>query len=141
VGNAGILVTRALYRKDSGEKKFLIVDAGMNDLIRPSLYDAYHEIKPLVEPASPTRETYDVVGPICESGDFLAKDRSLPVIRPGEYLAVMGAGAYGFSMSSNYNSRPRAAEVIVRGNEYFVVRERETYSELVKGEKVPRWLD
>jgi diaminopimelate decarboxylase len=141
VGNAGILVTRALYRKDSGEKKFLIVDAGMNDLIRPSLYDAYHEIKPLVEPASPKHEIYDVVGPICESGDFLAKDRSLPVIRPGEYLAVMGAGAYGFSMSSNYNSRPRAAEVIVRENDYFVVRERETYSELVKGEKVPRWLD
>jgi diaminopimelate decarboxylase len=141
VGNAGILVTRALYRKDSGEKKFLIVDAGMNDLIRPSLYDAYHDIKPLVESASPTRETYDVVGPICESGDFLAKDRSLPVIQPGEYLAVLGAGAYGFSMSSNYNSRPRAAEVIVRGSDYFVVRERETYSELVKGEKVPRWLD
>ena len=141
VGNAGILVTRALYRKDSGEKKFLIVDAGMNDLIRPSLYDAYHDIKPLVEPSSPKHETYDVVGPICESGDFLAKDRSLPVIKPGEYLAVLGAGAYGFSMSSNYNSRPRAAEVIVRGNDYFVVRERETYSELVKGEKVPRWLD
>jgi diaminopimelate decarboxylase len=141
VGNAGILVTRALYRKDSGEKKFLIVDAGMNDLIRPSLYDAYHEIRPLVEPASPKQETYDVVGPICESGDFLAKDRSLPVIQPGEYLAVLGAGAYGFSMSSNYNSRPRAAEVIVRGTDYFVVRERETYSELVKGEKVPRWLD
>jgi diaminopimelate decarboxylase len=141
VGNAGILVTRALYRKDSGEKKFLIVDAGMNDLIRPSLYDAYHDIKPLVEPSSPKHETYDVVGPICESGDFLAKDRSLPVIKPGECLAVLGAGAYGFSMSSNYNSRPRAAEVIVRGNDYFVVRERETYSELVKGEKVPRWLD
>ena len=141
VGNAGILVTRALYRKDSGEKKFLIVDAGMNDLIRPSLYDAYHDIKPLMEPKSSHRETYDVVGPICESGDFLAKDRSLPIIRPGEYLAVLGAGAYGFSMSSNYNSRPRAAEVIVRGSDYFVVRERETYSELVKGEKVPRWLD
>ncbi len=141
VGNAGILVTRALYRKDSGEKKFLIVDAGMNDLIRPSLYDAYHDIKPLVQATSPDQETYDVVGPICESGDFLAKDRSLPVIQPGEYLAVLGAGAYGFSMSSNYNSRPRAAEVIVRGTDYFVVRDRETYSELVKGEKVPRWLD
>ncbi len=141
VGNAGILVTRALYRKDSGAKKFLIVDAGMNDLIRPSLYHAYHDIKPLVESSSPERETYDVVGPICESGDFLAKDRSLPIIKPGEYLAVMGAGAYGFSMSSNYNSRPRAAEVLVRKNEYFVVRERETYSDLVRGEKVPRWLD
>jgi len=141
VGNAGILVTRALYRKDSGEKKFLIVDAGMNDLIRPSLYDAYHDIKPLKEPKSAAHETYDVVGPICESGDFLAKDRSLPILQPGDYLAVLGAGAYGFSMSSNYNSRPRAAEVIVRGNDYFVVRERETYSELVRGEKVPRWLD
>ena len=141
VGNAGILVTRALYRKDSGGKKFLIVDAGMNDLIRPSLYDAYHKIKPLAEPMAPTRETYDVVGPICESGDFLAKDRDLPEIKPGEYLAVMGAGAYGFSMSSTYNSRPRAAEVLVKGNDYFIVRERETYGDLVQGEKVPQWLD
>jgi diaminopimelate decarboxylase len=141
VGNAGILVTRAVYRKDSGEKKFLIVDAGMNDLIRPSLYEAYHEIKPVLEPVSADRAVFDVVGPICESGDFLAKERDLPVVKNGDLVAVMSAGAYGFSMSSNYNSRPRAAEVIVRGNEYHVVRERETYNDLIKGEKIPRWLE
>ncbi len=141
VGNAGILVTRVLYHKDSGEKKFVIVDAGMNDLIRPSLYEAYHEIKPVIEPASAGGAAVDVVGPICESGDFLAKDREMPPVQQGELLAVMGAGAYGFSMSSNYNSRPRVAEVMVKGAEYFVVRERETYSELIRGEKVPRWLD
>ncbi len=141
-GNAGILVTRALYHKESDEKKFLIVDAGMNDLIRPSLYEAYHEIKPVVEPRQGAAgAVVDVVGPICESGDFLAKDRSLPDVAQGELLAVMGAGAYGFSMSSNYNSRPRAAEVMVKGNEYFIVREHETYDDLVKGERTPRWLD
>ncbi len=141
VGNAGILVTRAVYRKDSGEKKFLIVDAGMNDLIRPSLYDAYHDIKPVIEPTSAETETLDIVGPICESGDFLAKDRAIPPVRQGELLAVMSAGAYGFSMSSNYNSRPRPAEVMVRGSEYYIVRERETYNDLIKGEKIPRWME
>jgi diaminopimelate decarboxylase len=141
VGNAGILVTRALYHKESGEKKFLIVDAGMNDLIRPSLYEAYHEIRPVIEPASPERAVYDVVGPICESGDFLAKDRELPAIKQGELLAVMGGGAYGFSMSSNYNSRPRVAEVMVKGHEFHIVHERETYNDLVKGEKIPRWME
>jgi diaminopimelate decarboxylase len=141
VGNAGILVTSALYHKDSGEKRFLIVDAGMNDLIRPSLYEAYHEIKPVIEPASDKTSVVDVVGPICESGDFLAKDRALPELNPGDLLAVMGAGAYGFSMSSNYNSRPRAAEVMVKGKEYFVVRERETHKDLIEHEKVPRWLE
>jgi diaminopimelate decarboxylase len=141
VGNAGILVTSALYHKNGGEKRFLIVDAGMNDLIRPSLYEAYHDIRPVVEPAKAAEAVFDVVGPICESGDFLAKDRTMPEIRQGELLAVMSAGAYGFSMSSNYNSRPRAAEVLVRGNDYYVVRERETYADLVNGEKVPQWLD
>ena len=141
VGNAGILVTSALYRKDSGAKRFLIVDAGMNDLIRPSLYEAYHDIRPVLEPASSGTAVFDVVGPICESGDYLAKDRELPEVKQGELLAVMGAGAYGFSMSSNYNSRLRAAEVLVKGNEYFVVRERETYNDLIRGEKVPRWLE
>ena len=141
VGNAGILVTSALYHKESGEKKFLIVDAGMNDLIRPSLYEAYHEIRPVVEPASSERAVYDVVGPICESGDFLAKDREMPPVGQGEFLAVMGGGAYGFSMSSNYNSRPRVAEVMVKGHEYYVVHERETYNDLIKGEKIPRWLE
>ncbi len=141
VGNAGILVTSVLYQKASGDKRFLIVDAGMNDLIRPSLYEAYHEIKPVMEPASPQKAVFDVVGPICESGDFLAKDRELPEAKQGDLFAVMGAGAYGYSMSSNYNSRLRVAEVMVRGNEYFVVRERETFNDLIKNEKVPRWLE
>lgn len=141
VGNAGILVTRAIYRKESGDKRFLIVDAGMNDLIRPSLYDAYHEIRPVIEPKSSEQAVFDVVGPICESGDFLAKDREMPAVDQGDLLAVMSAGAYGFSMSSNYNSRPRVAEVMVRGSEFFIVRQRETYSDLTKGEKVPRWLE
>jgi diaminopimelate decarboxylase len=141
VGNAGILVTNALYHKDSGEKRFLIVDAGMNDLIRPSLYEAYHDIRPVIEPASSQKAVFDVVGPICESGDFLAKDRELPEVKQGDLLAVMGAGAYGFSMSSNYNSRLRVAEVMVKGKEYFVVRERETYTDLIRNEKIPRWLE
>jgi diaminopimelate decarboxylase len=141
VGNAGILVANALYHKDSGEKRFLIVDAGMNDLIRPSLYEAYHEIRPVVQDGKGGQAVVDVVGPICESGDFLAKDRSMPEIKQGELIAVMGAGAYGFSMSSTYNSRPRVAEVMVRGSEYFVVREREMYSDLIRGEKIPRWLE
>lgn len=141
VGNAGILVTSVLYHKESGEKRFLIVDAGMNDLIRPSLYEAYHEIVPVIEPASSRKTVLDVVGPICESGDFLAKDREMPEVQQGELLAVMGAGAYGFSMSSNYNSRLRVAEVMVKGKEYFVVRERETYNDLIRSEKVPRWLE
>ncbi|OGW47213.1 MAG: diaminopimelate decarboxylase [Nitrospirae bacterium GWC2_57_9] len=141
VGNAGILVTNALYHKDSGEKKFLIVDAGMNDLIRPSLYEAYHDIRPVLEDPSAEKMVFDVVGPICESGDFLAKDREMQDVKQGGLIAVMGAGAYGFSMSSNYNSRPRVAEVMARGNEYFIVRERETYNDLIKGEKIPRWLE
>ncbi len=141
VGNAGILVTSALYHKDSGDKHFLIVDAGMNDLIRPSLYEAYHDIRPVIEPAADGKDLFDVVGPICESGDFLAKDRTMPEVKQGELLAVMGAGAYGFSMASNYNSRPRAAEVMVKGKEYHIIRERETYNDLIKGEKVPRWLE
>ena len=140
VGNAGILVTTALYHKDNGGKRFLIVDAGMNDLIRPSLYEAYHDIRPVIEPSSLEKSLTDVVGPICESGDFLAKDRKISNVKQGELLAVMGAGAYGFSMSSNYNSRPLVAEVMVKGNEYYVVRERETYNDLIKGEKIPRWL-
>jgi diaminopimelate decarboxylase len=141
VGNAGILVTSVLYHKESDGKRFLIVDAGMNDLIRPSLYNAYHDIRPVAEPTGGQASVMDVVGPICESGDFLAKDRNLPEFSQGALLAVMGAGAYGFSMASNYNSRPRVPEVLVRGKEYFVIRERETYNDLVKGEKLPRWLE
>jgi diaminopimelate decarboxylase len=134
VGNAGILVTRTLYNKKGATKNFIIVDAGMNDLIRPSLYDAYQEVIPVVKNG---REEIvaDVVGPICESSDFLARDHKLPAMASGELLAVMSAGAYGFPMASQYNSRPRAAEVMVKGDRFEVVRERETYEDLIKGEK------
>lgn len=133
VGNAGVLATKVLYTKDGTEKSFIIVDAAMNDLARPSLYGSYHAIKP-VKMNTKEEITADVVGPICESGDFLAKDRILPKVKGGEYLAVMSAGAYGFSMSSNYNSRTRSAEVMVRGKEFFVVREREELKDLIRGE-------
>ena len=139
VGNAGILVTKTLYLKKGEDKEFIIVDAGMNDLIRPSLYGAYHNLLPVVRKKRNT-VLCDVVGPICESSDFLATERELSRVKQGEYLAVMGAGAYGFSMSSNYNSRPRAAEVLVKGREHFLIRERETYSDLVKKEKIPAFL-
>ncbi len=134
VGNAGILTASVLYRKQTRDKTFIIVDAGMNDLIRPSLYDAYHDIKPLRE-KSGKREKVDVVGPICESGDFLAKDRELPALERGDMIAVMSAGAYGFTMSSNYNSRPRLPEVLVDGAKYYVVLKRQSYEDLVAGEK------
>ncbi|MBA5868132.1 MAG: diaminopimelate decarboxylase [Nitrospira sp. CR1.3] len=141
VGNAGILVTRALYQKDGEAKRFIIVDAGMNDLIRPSLYSAYHEIRPVSESLlHRPKHAVDVVGPVCESGDFLAKDRTLPEVRPGDLLAVMSAGAYGFVMASNYNSRPRVPEVLVRDAEVHVIRTRETYDDLVRGETVPAFL-
>lgn len=139
VGNAGILVTKTLYLKKGAEKEFIIVDAGMNDLIRPSLYGAYHQLLPVVKKR---RDTIlcDVVGPICESSDFLAKERELKRVKKGEYLAVMGAGAYGFSMSSNYNSRPKAAEVMVKGREHFLIRERETYKDLIRNERIQALL-
>ncbi len=139
VGNAGILVTRVLYFKETPAKKFIIVDAGMNDLLRPAFYQAYHEIVPVVHKERPEIVT-DVVGPICETGDFLAQDRKLPLVRPGELLAVMSAGAYGFVMSSNYNSRPRPPEVLVHGDRFFVVRRRENYARLVAGERIPDFL-
>ncbi|HLA50660.1 MAG TPA: diaminopimelate decarboxylase [Thermodesulfobacteriota bacterium] len=135
VGNAGILVTKVLYTKQGTEKNFIIVDAAMNDLARPSFYGSYHAIK-AVRKNSAKEIIADVVGPICESGDFFAKDRPLPSFRSGDLMALMSAGAYGFSMSSNYNSRPRAAEVMVKGNKFSVIRERETYKDLVKGEKI-----
>ncbi|HBO83415.1 MAG: diaminopimelate decarboxylase [Deltaproteobacteria bacterium GWC2_42_11] len=133
-GNAGILVTRVLYTKKGTQKNFIIVDAAMNDLARPSLYGSYHAIKPVKKSNSKKEITVDVVGPICESGDFFAKDRELPVFKSGDLMAIMSAGAYGFSMSSNYNSRPRAAEVMVDGNKFFIIRERESYKDLIKGE-------
>ena len=139
VGNAGILVTRVLYTKETEDKRFLIVDAGMNDLVRPSLYQAYHQLQPVVGEGREER-VYDVVGPICESGDYLAKGRSLPDMKRGELLAVMSAGAYGFAMASNYNSRPRVPEVLVRGSEYAVIRKRERYEDLITGETIPERL-
>lgn len=139
VGNAGILVTKVLYTKETDVKNFLIVDAGMNDLMRPTLYGSYHEILP-VTPQKRQKIVADIVGPICESGDFLAKDREIEKVSPGEYLAVMSAGAYGFSMSSNYNSRPRAAEVLVKGDQYALIRKRETYRDLIKNEIIPEGL-
>ena len=137
VGNAGILVTSVLYRKQTGTKTFIVVDAGMSDLIRPSLYGAYHDIRPL-EDKPEAREKVDVVGPICESGDFLAKNRDLPMLGRGDMIAVMSAGAYGFTMASNYNSRPKPPEVLVDGTRYYVVLKRQSYEDLVLGETVPR---
>lgn len=141
VGNAGILVTRLLYMKDGEAKRFMIVDAAMNDLIRPSLYGAYHEIRPVLETApNAPKHTVDVVGPVCESGDFLAKDREMPDAKAGDLLAVMSAGAYGFVMASNYNSRPRVPEVLVKGREIHVIRGRESYEDLIHGESIPAFL-
>ncbi len=142
VGQAGVLVTKVLYIKSTPKKKFVIVDAGMNDLIRPALYDAYHQILPIRYTLNAIRspEKIDVVGPICESADFFAKDRRIPKIKEDDYLAIMGAGAYGFSMSSNYNSRRRAEEIMVVKNKTFVIRKRETYADLVHSELIPPFL-
>ncbi|MEI8182619.1 MAG: diaminopimelate decarboxylase [Desulfomonile sp.] len=142
VGNAGVLLTRVLYQKASPEKHFVIVDAAMNDLIRPSLYEAHHAVRKVTIDNGRTgfsgrTITVDLVGPICESGDFLAKAREIEAVTSGDLLAVMSAGAYGFSMSSNYNSRPRAAEVLVDGDNYYIIRARETYEDLVRGERIP----
>ncbi|HXV16955.1 MAG TPA: diaminopimelate decarboxylase [Gemmatimonadaceae bacterium] len=138
VGNAGAMLTRVLYRKRSGGKEFMIVDAGMNDLIRPSHYNAYHRIEAVR--ASPSRTTADIVGPVCESGDFLGLHRDVDDAKPGELIAVLSAGAYGFVMSSNYNSRPRLAEVLVSQGRFGVVTEREQYSDLVRKERLePEW--
>lgn len=140
VGNAGILLTKTLYLKQGEAKNFVIVDAAFNDLLRPAFYDSYHGIKPVLRRAGATSLTADVVGPICESGDFLARDRELKRPEPGDLMAFMSAGAYGFSMSSNYNTRPRAAEVLVHGDQFSVVRDRETVEELLKNEHIPDWL-
>jgi len=139
VGNAGVLISKVLYTKENEEKRFVIVDAGMNDLVRPSYYGSYHNILPVNEEK---REEIvaDVVGPVCESSDFLAKGRKLPNLRSGELIAVMSAGAYGFSMSTNYNSRPRVAEVLVKDDQMFVIRKREDYEDLVRGEEIPEFL-
>ena len=141
VGNAGILVTRVLYTKMNEGKNFIIVDAGMNDFLRPSLYDSYQRILPVIKSSADKNISADVVGPICESGDFFAKDRILPDLKKGSLLAVMSAGAYGFTMSSNYNSRRRIPEVLVKDEQHYVIRERENYTDLIKGEKIPEFLN
>lgn len=146
VGNAGIFVTKVLYVKKTPKKTFVIVDGGMNDLIRPALYDAYHEILPVKMAGSQSRKVtksqvkVDVVGPICESGDFFAKERWISPVHEGDYIAVMSAGAYGFSMSSNYNSRRRVAEVLITKNKIFEIRKRETLQDLTRNEVIPSFL-
>jgi len=139
VGNAGILVSEVLYTKTKVDKRFVVVDAGMNDLTRPSLYDSYHKIQP-VELKERGDVFSDVVGPICESGDYLARGRMIPGLERGELIAVMSAGAYGYSMSSNYNSRPRSPEVLVKDGEFYVIREGETREDLTRGENIPDFL-
>jgi diaminopimelate decarboxylase len=139
VGNAGILVAKTLYTKARDEKNFIMIDAGMNDLARPALYGSFHGVQPVVQDQD-GMIVADIVGPICESGDFLVKDREVPMFKQGDLMAFMSAGAYGFAMSSTYNSRPRVAEVMVKGDKFEVVRERETVEELIKGERVPSFL-
>lgn len=141
VGNAGVLVTQVVYVKEGTDKTFTIVDAAMNDLIRPTLYEAYHDVWPVNEACSdmsPMQQ--DIVGPVCETGDFLAEDRALPPVAPTDLLAVMSAGAYGAVMSSTYNSRLLLPEVLVDGDRYAVVRPRPTYDDLIGADHLPPWL-
>jgi len=141
VGNAGVLVTRVTYVKEGEDKTFTIVDAAMNDLIRPTLYEAYHEIWPVAEQRKEmARVQQDIVGPVCETGDFLAEDRALPPAEPGDLLAVMTAGAYGAVMSSTYNTRLLVPEVLVSGDRYTVVRPRPSYDDLIGADKLPPWI-
>ncbi|MCY4132564.1 MAG: diaminopimelate decarboxylase [Nitrospira sp.] len=140
-GNAGVMLTHVLYIKETGTKTFAIVDAAMNDLLRPSLYQAHHDILPVRQVPNASEAVFDVVGPVCESGDFLAQGRTLPAVKGGDLLAVMSAGAYGFTMASNYNSRPRVPEILVKGGEHFVIRDRETFDDLVRGERIPGFLE
>jgi diaminopimelate decarboxylase len=135
-GAAGVLLTQVLYRKKSPTREFVVVDAAMNDLIRPALYKAHHEVRPLRQTPGASIVTADIVGPVCETGDFLARDREIPDVQPGEWLAVSSAGAYGFVQASNYNSRPRGAEVLVDGSQWRIIRSRETYEDLIRGEIV-----
>jgi diaminopimelate decarboxylase len=140
VGNGGVLVTRVVHVKQTPVKRFVIVDAAMNDLIRPSLYESHHEIIPVAARDGRRRITADVVGPVCESGDFLAQGRRLAAVEEGALLTVMSAGAYGMAMASNYNARPRPAEVMVKGRRYELVRRRESVKDLISGETIPTWL-
>ena len=139
VGNAGVLLTSVRYIKQTGSKKFAIVDAGMNDLIRPALYQSYHEIVPVKQMKSQRTRKIDIVGPVCESGDFFALDREMPELHEGNLLAIMSAGAYGFVMASNYNSRPLPAEALVDGDKFALIRRRQTWDDLVCGEVDPEW--
>ncbi|MBF6560818.1 MAG: diaminopimelate decarboxylase [Candidatus Binataceae bacterium] len=136
VGNAGVFLTKVLYVKETDVKRFVVIDGAMNDLIRPVLYEAYHEIVPVVPRVSGERVTADVVGPVCESGDFFARERDLPALQAGDLLAVMSAGAYGFVMASNYNSRLRPAEILVNGAEVHVIRDRDTFEDVVRNEHI-----
>ncbi len=140
MGNAGILVTKVLYTKSAQGKTFIVVDAAMNDLIRPSLYGSFHAIQP-VKILERKKIKADIVGPICESSDFFAKERDVESFEPGELMAIMSSGAYGFSMSSNYNSRPRVAEVMVKENQYYIIRKAESYEDLIRGEVIPDFLN
>ncbi len=139
IGNAGILITRVLYTKSTKNKRFVIIDAGMNDLIRPTLYNSFHAIQP-VKIIQSEMVVADLVGPVCETGDFFAKDRKMPAFQSGDLVAIMSAGAYSFSMASNYNSRPRPAEVMVKGKRFSIIRSRETYDDLIHGEMIPEFL-
>ena len=140
-GNAGILLSKVLYVKEGEDRKFLIVDAAMNDLIRPALYDAYHEIEPVKAPGNAYDEvTYDVVGPICESGDTFTKSRDLPEMKAGELLVMHSAGAYGAAQASQYNTRPLVPEVLVKGDNFEIIRERPTVEDILKTERLPSWL-
>ncbi len=140
-GNAGVLVTRVIYVKAGEARKFLIVDAAMNDLIRPALYDAYHDIKPVVQNPDASDEVYDVVGPVCESSDFLAKRRTLPAMKAGDCAAIMSAGAYGAVQASQYNTRPLIPEILVSGDQSAIIRRRPSFDEMISLEQTPDWLD
>ncbi len=140
IGNAGVLATKVMYLKEGTAKKFIIVDAAMNDLLRPAFYDSHHEILTVNEATNSPDEVVDIVGPICESGDFLAQNREMTRVKSGDLLAVLSAGAYGFVMSSNYNTRLRAPEVLVKGDDFSVVRKREKYEDLLKGESIPDFI-
>lgn len=139
IGNAGILITQVLYTKSTKHKRFVVVDAGMNDLIRPALYNSFHAIQP-VKIMQSELIVADLVGPVCETSDFFAKDREMPAFQPGDLVAIMSAGAYSFSMASNYNSRPRSAEVMVKGKRFSIIRSQETYDDLIHGEVIPEFL-
>jgi diaminopimelate decarboxylase len=140
-GNAGVLVSRAIYVKDGADRQFLILDAAMNDLIRPAMYDAHHDIVPVVQPeAGAERATYDIVGPVCESGDTFAKGRAMAQVAPGDLVVFRSAGAYGAVMASEYNSRPLIPEVLVHNDQFAVIRARPTFDEMIARDIIPAWL-